>query len=155
MRPTTSYGTAGHGPTGLLRKTPAKFPVVGSTVKTFRTEPRWPCQTAGCRPWAKDPATDTRRRKKAATMRYIFSPPDGDGGSEWYFVMGKSQGCWRVLVNGADQTYRGSLRCLEEACDVRFEGKANQVRQVGVAYQVGRRCAARAAVAGAPGVRLP
>src|SRR6516162_5014834 len=73
MRPTTSYGTAGHGPTGLLRKTPAKFPVVGSTVKTFKTETRWPCQTAGCRPWAKDPATDTRRRKKAATMRYIFS----------------------------------------------------------------------------------
>jgi hypothetical protein len=44
-------------------------------------------------------------------------------GSEWYFVMRKSQGCWRVLVNGADQTYRGSLRCLEEACDAASKAK--------------------------------
>ena len=32
------------------------------------------------------------------------------------------------------------IRHIEEACDVRLEGKANQLRQVGVAYQVGRRC---------------
>jgi hypothetical protein len=38
-RPARSYGTAGHGPPGLLTKTPLKFPAA-STLKTFSSVPR-------------------------------------------------------------------------------------------------------------------
>ena len=64
---------------------------------------------------------------------------------EWYFVMRKSQGCWRVLVNGADQTYRGSLRCLEEKAKRTNYGKSVSHTKLAVVAQRG----IDAAVAGA------
>ena len=57
-----------------------------------------------------------------------------------------------MLVNGADQTYRGSLRCLEEACDAASKAKrtnyGKSVSHIKLAVVAQR--GIDAAVAGAP-----
>ena len=62
----------GQVPAGPLTKAPVKFPVAGSTAKTFSSAPRWLCQTEGNKPCAEDAAADARRRNRAAMIRNIL-----------------------------------------------------------------------------------
>ena len=56
----------------MLRKTPPKFPVAESTLKTFKSAPPSLFQTEGDRPWAEAAAADATRTNKAAMIRYMF-----------------------------------------------------------------------------------
>jgi hypothetical protein len=53
-------------------KTPPKFPVAGSTLKTFKIAPPSLFQTEGDRLWAEAAAADATRTTNAAMIRYMF-----------------------------------------------------------------------------------